>query len=79
MEAWQVAIVVKPIALAIFLWAVVSPLRRMIERLIPHGNAKAFLCADYDQPGTGQQKTLAWTIILGFYVCLFTAASLMSR
>ena len=73
MQTWQLAILVKPLVLGIFLWAVVSPLRRLLERWLPHGDARAFLCADYDQPGTAPQKVLAWLIVLGFYVCLIAA------
>ena len=74
MDPWYWAILLKPIALPIFLFVVVAPVVWLLFRVFPNGRLKVMLFKDRSGPqATRRDKVVMTLSSIGAYVCLIVA------
>lgn len=70
MSNWQIGLAISPFLYLVVSYLVLQPLRRLFVISTPNGPVKAFLLSP-----TTSHKFFTVSVIVAFYVCLFTAVA----
>ena len=74
MEPFHWAILLKPIALPIFMFTLVAPVAWLLFKLFPNGRLKVVLFKDRSGPGATRGDKVVMTLgVIGAYVVLIVA------